>query len=227
MMKRLSVAIDGPAGAGKSTVARQVAKRLGLTYVDTGAMYRAITWKALRHRLDLTDESGVIHLARHTDLRLSTDQKGVGVWVDGEDVTEAIRTPEVTSNVSVIAGQGMVREVLVEKQREMAEQGGVVMDGRDIGTHVLPDADVKVFLTASIDERAQRRYQELMRRGYPVDLDRLKEEISQRDEKDKSREHSPLRPAKDAIHVDTTGLTIEEVIQAILDLCRTKVGGGE
>ncbi|PTX59882.1 cytidylate kinase [Melghirimyces profundicolus] len=226
-MSRLSIAIDGPAGAGKSTVARQVAGRLGLTYVDTGAMYRAITWKALKEQVDLRDEQTVSRLARETEIRLTPGKDGMEVWVDGERVTRAIRTPEVTSHVSLIAGQQRVREVLVDKQREMASRGGVVMDGRDIGTHVLPDADVKVFLTASIEERAKRRYRELVRRGYKVDWEELKEEIRIRDEKDRNREHSPLRPAEDAVHLDTTGLSIEEVIRAILDLSRSKVGGVE
>ncbi|SFS94084.1 (d)CMP kinase [Marininema halotolerans] len=226
-MKQLSVAIDGPAGAGKSTVARQVAKQLGLIYVDTGAMYRAITWKALTHGVDLTHEETVTQMAQRTDIRLSTDIKGSDVWVDGTTVTEEIRSPEVTAHVSTIAGQSKVREVLVDKQREMGRKGGVVMDGRDIGTHVLPDAEVKVFLTASIEERARRRYQEMIRRGYEVDLEELKEEIGLRDEKDKNREHSPLRPAEDAIHLDTTGLSIDDVISRILHLCRTNLGGEE
>ncbi|SDW58249.1 cytidylate kinase [Marininema mesophilum] len=226
-MKQLSVAIDGPAGAGKSTVARQVAKQLGLTYVDTGAMYRAITWKALTNGVDLTHEDAITQMAKNTDLRLSMDVKGSDVWVDGTTVSEEIRSPEVTSNVSTIAGQSKVREVLVDKQREMGRRGGVVMDGRDIGTHVLPDAEVKIFLTASIEERARRRYQEMVRRGFKVDLEQLKKEIGLRDEKDKNREHSPLRPAEDAIHLDTTGLSINDVIGRILQYCRTNVGSGE
>ncbi|EGK14055.1 (d)CMP kinase [Kroppenstedtia eburnea] len=226
-MSRLSVAIDGPAGAGKSTVARRVAAELGLTYVDTGAMYRAITWKTLQENKDPEDEASVSRLARDTDLRLTAGKGGVDVWVDGEKVTEAIRTPEVTSQVSRIAGQAGVRKVLTDKQRAMARQGGVVMDGRDIGTQVLPNADVKVFLTASIEERAQRRHLELVRRGFEVNPEQLKEEIRNRDEKDRNREHSPLRPAEDAVHVDTTGLSIEEVVQSILHLCRSRVSGGE
>lgn len=226
-MRRLSVAIDGPAGAGKSTVARQVARQLGFTYVDTGAMYRAITWKALQNGSDLTDETNMTQLVRDTHIQLKTDKKEVLVWVDGQPVSEEIRTPEVTSHVSAVAGLAGVRKELLEKQRELARNGGVVMDGRDIGTRVLPEAGVKVFLTASIDERAHRRYNEWLRKGYSVDLEQLKQEIRQRDEKDKNRKHSPLTPAEDAVHLDTTGLTITEVVQAILDLCRTKVGGGE
>lgn len=226
-MRRLSVAIDGPAGAGKSTVARQVARQLGFTYVDTGAMYRAVTWKALQNGSDLTDETNMTQLVRDTHIELKTDKKEVLVWVDGQPVSEEIRTPEVTSHVSAVAGLEGVRKELLKKQRELALNGGVVMDGRDIGTRVLPEAGVKVFLTASIDERAHRRYNEWLRKGYSVDLEQLKQEIRQRDEKDKNRKHSPLCPAEDAVHLDTTGLTINEVVQAILDLCRTKVGGGE
>lgn len=226
-MRRLSVAIDGPAGAGKSTVARQVARQLGFTYVDTGAMYRAITWKALQNGSDLTDETNMTQLVRDTHIQLKTDKKEVLVWLDGQPVSEEIRTPEVTSHVSAVAGLAGVRKELLEKQRELARNGGVVMDGRDIGTRVLPEAGVKVFLTASIDERAHRRYNEWLRKGYSVNLEQLKQEIRQRDEKDKNRKHSPLTPAEDAVHLDTTGLTITEVVQAILDLCRTKVGGGE
>lgn len=226
-MRRLSVAIDGPAGAGKSTVARQVARELGFTYVDTGAMYRAITWKALQNGTDLTDETNMTQLVRDTHIQLKTDKKEVLVWLDGQPVSEEIRTPEVTSHVSAVAGLAGVRKELLEKQRELAQNGGVVMDGRDIGTRVLPEAGVKVFLTASIDERAHRRYNEWLRKGYSVNLEQLKQEIRQRDEKDKNRKHSPLTPAEDAVHLDTTGLTITEVVQAILDLCRTKVGGGE
>lgn len=227
MKSRFSIAIDGPAGAGKSTVARQVAERLGLTYVDTGAMYRAITWKALQQNIDLQDEQTVSRLARETDIQLAPGKTGTDIWVDGQKVTDEIRTPEVTAKVSLIAGQPEVREVLVEKQQEMARRREVVMDGRDIGTHVIPDADVKVFLTASIEERAQRRYRESIRRGFEMDWEQLKEEIRLRDEKDQRRKHSPLRPAEDAVHLDTTGLSIEEVVEEILNLSRTKVGGGE
>lgn len=222
-MRRLTVAIDGPAGAGKSTVARRVAEELGLLYIDTGAMYRAITWKALQRGIDLSDELAVARLARETDIALGPQE----VLVDDVAATEAIRSPEVTKHVSKVAGMVEVRRVLVEKQREMARSGGVVMDGRDIGTHVMPDADVKVFLTASIEERVRRRHLEMIRRGYDSDPDRLYQEIKRRDEMDENRSHSPLKPAADAVMLDTTGRTIDEVVVMILDLCRTKVGGGE
>lgn len=226
-MRSLSVAIDGPAGAGKSTVARLVAQHLKLTYVDTGAMYRAVTLQALKRGVDVTDEGAVARLAAQMDIVLKPSHGESDVLVDGQRVTREIRTPEVTAHVSPVAGNPAVRNILAKKQREMGKEGGVVMDGRDIGTHILPDADLKIYLTASIDERAQRRYDELMGRGYQVDWEQLKEEIRLRDEKDRNRVHSPLKPADDAVHLDTTGLTIPEVVQAILDLSRTKVGGGE
>lgn len=222
-MRRLTVAIDGPAGAGKSTVARRVADEMGLLYVDTGAMYRAITWKAFQRGADLSDEQVVAALARETDIVLDPPE----VRVDGVSVTEAIRSPEVTAHVSKVAGMPEVRRVLVEKQRQMAKDGGVVMDGRDIGTHVMPDADVKVFLTASLEERVKRRHLEMIRRGYSSDPDRLYQEIKRRDEMDENRSHSPLKPAADAVMLDTTGRSIDEVVSMILDLCRTKVVGGE
>ncbi|PTM58658.1 (d)CMP kinase [Desmospora activa] len=226
-MRSISVAIDGPAGAGKSTVARLVAQQLHLTYVDTGAMYRAVTLQALKRGIDVTDEGAVARLANQMDIALTPADGELDVFVDGQRITEEIRTPEVTTHVSAVAGNPEVRKILAQKQREMGEEGGVVMDGRDIGTHVLPAAELKVYLTASIEERAQRRYNELVQKGYQLDWEQLKEEIRYRDEQDRNRQHSPLKPADDAVHLDTTGLTIPEVVQAILDLSRTKVGGGE
>ncbi len=226
-MKDLTIAIDGPAGAGKSTVARKVAQELGLIYVDTGAMYRAITWKALENQLNLADEEKLTQLAREASLELKLTQGKVDIWLDGHRITEIIRSPQVTAHVSEVARIPGVRAALVEKQRLIAQNNGVVMDGRDIGTKVLPHADLKIYLTASIAERARRRYGELVRSGYQVDIKQLEEEIRLRDEADSNRTHSPLRPASDAIIIDSSGLSIEEVVEKILDLCRTKVGGGE
>jgi len=219
-MKTLRVALDGPAGAGKSTVAKQAAKRLGLTYVDTGAMYRAITWKALQEGMDMTNESALTLLANRISIDFEQTENGQNVFVDGVDVTEAIRTLDVTANVSPVSAVQGVREAMVKIQKDIAARVGVVMDGRDIGTVVLPFADVKIWLTASVEERAQRRYQELVAKGQDVDFDRLKEDIKRRDEYDSGREHSPMKKADDAQVLDTTGLSIEQVIERILHICQ-------
>ncbi len=216
-MKRI-IAIDGPAGAGKSTVAKRVAERLGYTYIDTGAMYRAVAWKALRAADQVTD-ADILRAVGEIDVRLSCTDAGTRVAVDGTDVTEEIRTPTVTRIVSRVAALGPVREKMVELQRAMATAGRVVMDGRDIATNVLPNADVKVFLSASVEERARRRYREMQAKGYDVDLDELQKEIAARDKQDSERAISPLRKADDAILIDSTGLSIEEVTARILELC--------
>ncbi|MCS1350962.1 (d)CMP kinase [Mechercharimyces sp. CAU 1602] len=223
-MKRLIVAIDGPAGAGKSTVARLVAQELGLTYIDTGAMYRAVAWKSLQ--LEQLTEDRVARMMQETRITLESTESGSLVYVDEVDVTSQIRTSEVTAHASFVAKIPQVRQALIEMQRQMANSG-VVMDGRDIGTHVFPNAEVKVFLTASIEERARRRYDEMKEKGLPVDYEKLKEEIGARDHADQNRTHAPLRPAADAHHVDTTGLSISNVVEEILQLCRTKLGAGE
>ncbi|WP_124727311.1 (d)CMP kinase [Staphylospora marina] len=222
-MRRFAVAIDGPAGAGKSTVARKVADRLGITYVDTGAMYRALAWKALSENMDTDNEEDITHLAE--GIRFSLDPNGIRV--NGIPLSDEIRTPEVSNEASKIAKMPGVRRILVNKQQEIAATQHVVMDGRDIGTHVLPDADVKIFLTASIDERARRRFEELTAKGLSPDFDRIREEIRRRDENDRTRVHSPLRQAEDAIRIDTTGRSVDEVVETILRLCRNKMGGEE
>lgn len=218
-MSKSVVAIDGPAGAGKSTVAQLAAKALGYVYIDTGAMYRAVAWKSLEQKGTVTDEK-IIEIVKDIDVVLSYKEGRTQVLVDGIDVTAAIRTPEVTAIVSQVAKLAPVREKMVELQRQMAKNGSVVMDGRDIATNVLPDADVKIYLTASIEERARRRWQELKDKGYAVDLEELKQEISQRDKADSEREISPLVKAADASLLDTTGLSIEEVVKSILNACR-------
>ena len=212
------IAIDGPAGAGKSTVAKRVAERLGYIYIDTGAMYRGVAWKTLRSGGEVTDES-ILRAVTDIDIRLSCTDGGTRVTVDGTDVTGEIRTPEVTGIVSRVAALAPVREKMVELQRMMAQSGKVVMDGRDIATNVLPNADVKVFLSASVEERARRRYQEMKAKGYDVDLSELQKEIAARDKQDSEREISPLRQADDAVLIDSTGLSIEEVTARILALC--------
>lgn len=215
-MKRV-IAIDGPAGAGKSTVAKIVAEKLGYTYIDTGAMYRGVAWKTLRDDKDAPDEA-ILRAVQGIDVRLACTESGTRVTVDGTDVTAEIRTPEVTHIVSLVAALGPVREKMVELQRAMAADGAVVMDGRDIGTNVLPNADVKIFLTASVEERARRRYDEMVAKGYAVNFDALKDEIASRDKQDSERAISPLRQAEDAVLLDSTALTIDEVVARILEL---------
>ena len=218
-MKKLVVAIDGPAGAGKSTVAQLAAKELGFTYIDTGAMYRAVAWKSLQQNQPVTDEL-INEVVKDIDIVLDYKDGKTRVFVDGTEVTSAIRTPEVTGIVSQVAALGPVRERLTNLQRKMATEGSVIMDGRDIATNVLPNADIKIFLTASIEERADRRYREMKAKGYDVDLKKLQEEIAARDKADSEREISPLVQAEDAELLDTSDMSIEEVVKAILQRCR-------
>lgn len=218
-MKKLVVAIDGPAGAGKSTVAQLAAKELGYTYIDTGAMYRAVAWKVLQQGGKITDEK-ILAVIPDIDVDLSYENGKTTVRVDGQDVTGEIRTPEVSHIVSQVAALGPVREKMVDLQRKMAERGGVLMDGRDIATNVLPGADVKIYLTASIAERANRRYKELREKGLAVNLADIERDIAARDKADMEREISPLVQAEDATLLDTTGMTIPEVVARIIGMCR-------
>lgn len=219
MQENIQIAIDGPAGAGKSTVAKAVAQELGLFYVDTGAMYRVIAYKALGLNISLEQEEEVSALAWSTEVQLD-HSVARRVYCDGEDVTQAIREPEISRAVSLVASYPKVRERLVELQRQEAKRGGVVMDGRDIGTHVLPDAKLKVFLTASLDERASRRWLELERSGKNLELEDVKEDMERRDRLDAERDVSPLMPAEDAVILDTTGLSVGDIVKQILDLVR-------
>lgn len=214
------IAIDGPAGAGKSTVARAVAKRLGYVYVDTGAMYRALTLLALRENVSPDDPVRLQTLVERAEIRLAPQGTGNQVYLNGEDVTEAIRLPEVNDIVAQVASHAPLREHMVEMQRRLAADGGVVMDGRDIGTVVLPQADVKVFLVADITVRAERRWKELQRKGHIVSLQRVRDDLQARDQHDTSRLESPLQKAPDAVEIDTSGKSIDRVVEAILALCR-------
>ncbi|MBN1871253.1 MAG: (d)CMP kinase [Candidatus Omnitrophica bacterium] len=217
MKDRLIIAIDGPAGSGKSTVARQVARRMGILYVDTGAMYRAITLKALRSHTSLRDEKALSELVAETNIDLKIDGDfGLSVYLDGEDVTEEIRRQYVTNNVKHLACLPAVRERMVVLQRHASRSGRAVLEGRDIGTVVFPDADFKVFLDASEEERVNRRYKELRLKGYDVNRDEIKRDVDSRDTSDKTREVAPLKKAVDAVYIDTTGLTIEEVTDKII-----------
>lgn len=218
MTKKISIAIDGPAAAGKSTVAKIVAERFSYIYIDTGAMYRAITYKAQTNGIHLENEDALIHLLEETKIELFPGPNGQLVFLDGQNISEEIRSSEVTNSVSFVAKHKLIREEMVRRQQEFAVNGGVVMDGRDIGTFVLPTAEVKVFLLASVEERAWRRHQENLQKGYPSDFEKLKEEIAARDKIDSEREVAPLRKADDAIEIDTTSLTINDVVDKIVNL---------
>ena len=210
-MKKI-IAVDGPAGAGKSTVSKLCAARIGYTYIDTGAMYRAVALKVLQSGKTL-DENLI------SDIDIKLDESGK-VFLDGVDVTKEIRTPEVSRGASDVAKFGFVRKKLTELQRDMAKRGKVIMDGRDIGTQVLPNADLKIFLTASVDERAKRRFLELKAKNFPANLDTIKNEIILRDKQDSEREIAPLAQADDAILLDSTNLSIEQVVNEILRLAQ-------
>jgi cytidylate kinase len=219
---RINIAIDGPAGAGKSTVARLVAGQLGYVYIDTGAMYRAVTYSAQRLAIAANEQEQLGKLMKDIRIRLEPGESGQSVFVDDEEVTDKIRSMDVTRQVSHFAASGIVREVLGRMQRELAERKGVVMDGRDIGSHVLPNAELKIFLTASVRERASRRHRELS--GVDVvPLEQLEAEIAERDRLDASREIAPLIQASDAIELDSSGMTIDEVVATIVRLSRTKL----
>ncbi|HBN08975.1 MAG TPA: (d)CMP kinase [Cyanobacteria bacterium UBA8530] len=222
MKKGLIIAIDGPAGAGKSTVAKLVAKMLGYLYLDTGAMYRALTWKAMQHQLDWQNEEQLAALAKKTELKLENSAEGTNVWVDGQDVTSFIRSPEVNRRVSALAKSPPVREVLVALQRRLGEEGAVVMEGRDIGSIVFPKAEVKVFLNASPAERARRRLKDLEAQGVKTSLEELSEEIRQRDWTDSTRSVSPLKKANDAIDLDSDGLSAEQIAEKIAAISRER-----
>lgn len=214
------VAIDGPAGAGKSTVARQVAKELGYIYIDTGAMYRALTLKALRQDIPMDDEEALTRLAQNTEIRIAYCDHTQVIFMDGEDVSKEIRMPVVSQNVSMVAKVSGVRVEMVRLQRELAAGGGVVMDGRDIGSYVLPRADCKIFLTASAAERARRRAGDLAAAGLEVDLGQLEQEILMRDRIDSTREMAPLIQADDAILIDSSRMSFGEVVEQVKQCIR-------
>ncbi|MGL5206262.1 MAG: (d)CMP kinase [Acidaminococcaceae bacterium] len=219
--KKLVIAIDGPAGAGKSTIAKMVAEKLGYAYIDTGAMYRAVTYKFLQ--LNIPFEEHIIGKVADEISITFKPQNGLNiVFVDGTDVSEEIRSSEVTNNVSRVAAVASVRTAMVNQQRKMGRSGGVVMDGRDIGTVVFPDADIKIYLTASVEERVSRRYKELVSKNQQVDKKKLSDEITARDKYDSERKISPLRCADDAFYLDTSDMSKQEVVNKILDICRVK-----
>ena len=216
-MKKIVVAIDGPAGAGKSTIAKLAAEKLGYAYIDTGAMYRSVAWKFLQTGKAF-DEALISDLARTMIIEFKPEASVNRVFVDGTEVTDAIRSSQVTANVSRVAAIGEVRQAMVAQQRRMGESEGVLMDGRGIGTVVFPNAQLKIFLTASVEERALRRYKELVAKGQQVDLAQLQEDIASRDKQDSERAISPLRQAEDALLLDTSDMNIEQVTARILQL---------
>ncbi|GAB5053422.1 (d)CMP kinase [Pediococcus ethanolidurans] len=221
--QKIQVAIDGPASAGKSTVAKLVAKNFGYIYCDTGAMYRSVTLKAIQNHLSLSDESTIVAMLKQTKISFTPGNPVQHVFVDDKEVTEDIRQPNITNSVSTIASLAGVRTELVNRQREIANQNSIVMDGRDIGTAVLPNAPVKIFLIASVSERAERRYKENIAKGIETPLAQLKKEIEVRDHKDSTRKVSPLTKAKDAIEVDTTSMTIEQVVNEITKIINQRI----
>ena len=223
MNKKIQIAIDGPAAAGKSTIAKLAALELGYTYIDTGAMYRAITYKAQQQNIDLENEDKLTSLLLETDIELIPTKDGQLVLLDGIDVSDAIRSNSVTSSVSAVAAHASLREEMVKRQLHMAAGGGVVMDGRDIGTHVMINAELKVFMSASVEERANRRQLDNEQRGIDSTVTQLMKEIAERDKMDSERVASPLVQAKDAIYLDTTNLTIQEAAQHIIQLAKVRL----
>lgn len=214
----MQIAIDGPASAGKSTIAKLIAKRLNFVYCDTGAMYRTVTLLAKNHQIDYGDVSSIVQLMDEHSIKFINKDEGQDVLLDDQNVSDEIRSEEITNNVSQVSAIKEVREKLVDMQRQLANDTDIVMDGRDIGTTVLPNADVKIFLIASVEVRAQRRYKENIERGINTSLKTLEDEIAARDYKDSHREISPLRKADDAIEVDTSNMTIEEVVAKVLEI---------
>lgn len=217
------IAIDGPVGAGKSTVARAVARRLRYRYINSGAMYRAVALEALRRGISPQDPTGLAEIARNLIVRFRETPEEQRIMVQGEDVTEAVSDPSVSEAASLVSVHPPVREALVAQQRQLGVAGGVVMEGRDIGTVVFPDADLKVFLSASPEERARRRYWEIRSKGLKVEFEDIRAAEEARDQRDAQRAHSPMQVAEDAIVVDTTGKSADEVVEEILALYRSRL----
>jgi cytidylate kinase len=224
-MRKITIAIDGPAASGKSTTAREVAQRLGYIYIDTGAMYRAVTLKALENQVNVHDINKVAELAEKVKIEFGKNNQKTIIYLDGKDVSDDIRAPRIDQQISPVAANPEVRKVMVKKQQEMGKHGGVILDGRDIGTVVFPKAELKIYMLASVEERALRRKREMEQKGLEIDLDKIENDIRYRDRQDMGRSHGPLKKAEDALEIDTTRLTIEQQVDLILKLAKEKITG--
>ena len=220
---KITVAVDGPAGAGKSSISKIVAKKLGYLYIDTGAMYRSVTWAVLHNHIDVNNQKAVEALLPELDLTMEASDDSCKVFIAGQDVTDFIRTPQVNNAVSIVASYKGVRQYLVERQRLMAEAGGVILDGRDIGSVVLPNAELKIYLTASVEARAMRRYLEVKGTVNEQTLEDIKDSVMQRDDMDKNRKESPLIQVEDAVLVDSSEMTFDETVEHILHLVQERI----
>lgn len=220
---KIAVAVDGPAGAGKSSISKIVAKKLGYLYIDTGAMYRSVTWAVLHNHIDVNNQKAVEALLPELDLTMEASDDSCKVFIAGQDVTDFIRTPQVNNAVSIVALYKGVRQYLVERQRLMAEAGGVILDGRDIGSVVLPNAELKIYLTASVEARAMRRYLEVKGTVNEQPLEDIKDSVMQRDDMDKNRKESPLIQVEDAVLVDSSEMTFDETVEHILHLVQERI----
>lgn len=220
---KIAVAVDGPAGAGKSSISKIVAKKLGYLYIDTGAMYRSVTWAVLHNHIDVNNQKAVEALLPELDLTMEASDDSCKVFIAGQDVTDFIRTPQVNNAVSIVASYKGVRQYLVERQRLMAEAGGVILDGRDIGSVVLPNAELKIYLTASVEARAMRRYLEVKGTVNEQTLEDIKDSVMQRDDMDKNRKESPLIQVEDAVLVDSSEMTFDATVEHILHLVQERI----
>ena len=220
---KIAVAVDGPAGAGKSSISKIVAKKLGYLYIDTGAMYRSVTWAVLHNHIDVNNQKAVEALLPELDLTMEASDDSCKIFIAGQDVTDFIRTPQVNNAVSIVASYKGVRQYLVERQRLMADAGGVILDGRDIGSVVLPNAELKIYLTASVEARAMRRYLEVKGTVNEQTLEDIKDSIMQRDDMDKNRKESPLIQVEDAVLVDSSEMTFDETVEHILHLVQERI----
>ena len=220
---KIAVAVDGPAGAGKSSISKIVAKKLGYLYIDTGAMYRSVTWAVLHNHIDVNNQKAVEALLPELDLTMEASDDSCKVFIAGQDVTDFIRTPQVNNALSIVASYKGVRQYLVERQRLMAEAGGVILDGRDIGSVVLPNAELKIYLTASVEARAMRRYLEVKGTVNEQTLEDIKDSVMQRDDMDKNRKESPLIQVEDAVLVDSSEMTFDETVEHILHLVQERI----